>query len=283
MERNELRIIVYKTRRRILSYIMHLIYRLKCLLSEDETVTFNLIDGSYFDYTLKSAIGYALFCKDFEKAEIAFLRRSLKPGNIFLDIGANGGIYTIIASKLIGAHGRVYAFEPGEKEIGILKHNIIKNKLENVTVIENAVSNVTGFARFAIGSSRAMNSLAYSGRHDQKIIRWQTVITISLDDFMARYSVPRVDFIKIDVEGAEKLVLDGAKNLMSSKNKITILFEASDFNEVGFGYSSNHLLSELSLAGFDVYYLDVLGNLHSIKDGNKRLGISIYNFVALTQ
>ena len=113
---NDRRTLLFKVRRRILSYILPWLYKLKCAFTKNEIFTFKLADGSDFDYPLKSYIGYALFANEFEKTEIAFLRRSLRSGDIFLDIGANGGVYTVIGAKLVGSEGHVYAFEPGEHE-----------------------------------------------------------------------------------------------------------------------------------------------------------------------
>lgn len=283
MEINDVRLLMMKADRRILSYILPGLFKLKCAFTSNEIVTFKLADGSDFDYPLRSFIGYALFSNDFEKNEIAFLRRTLKPGDIFLDIGANGGIYTVIASRQVGPDGHVYAFEPGDRELNLLRHNIELNHLTNVTVIECAVSDQSGAALFAVVRDGALNSLADLNRPEQEIESWHTVKTISVDDFISKYSVPKVDFIKIDVEGAEKLVLEGAKNLMRSKNKIAILFESSDRNEIAFGYSTKQLLFELSQAGLNVYYLDRLNRLQRANNDNKRLGNRIYNFVTFNR
>ena len=279
MEINDIRLFIIKVRRRFLGYLLPWLFKLKCAFTSAEIVTFKLQDGSDFDYPLRSSIGYALYSREFEKNEIAFLRKSLKPGNIFLDIGANGGIYTVIAAKQIGPDGHVYAFEPGDYELKLLRHNIKLNNLTNVTVIECGVCDRSGLAKFAVVRDGALNSLANLNRPEQQIESWRTIATMSLDDFVGKYSIPKVDFMKIDVEGAEKLVFAGAINLMASDNRITILFEASDHNEAAFGYSAKQLLFELSQAGLDIYYLDGLNRLQSINHDNKRLGNRIYNFV----
>jgi FkbM family methyltransferase len=276
---SDISLFIVKVHRRFFSYIFPWIFKIKCIFTKKEIVTFKLTDGSDFDYPLRSFIGYALFCKDFENNEIAFLRRSLKQGDVFLDIGANGGIYTVIASKQVGQEGHVYAFEPGEHELRLLRHNIKLNGLTNVTVIQCAVSDKIGNAKFAVVKDGALNSLADLHRTEQDIESWQTVFTLSLDDFVCKYSIPRVDFIKIDVEGAEKLVFEGAKSLMMSDNRITILFESSDQNVAAFGYSTKQFLFELRQAGLKVYYIDGLNRLQSVNDENEKIGDRIYNFV----
>lgn len=280
---NDARIFILKVHRRILSYILPWLFKLKCALTKSEIVAFKLQDGSNFDYPLRSFIGYALFCNDFEKNEIAFLRKSLKPGDVFLDIGANGGIYTVVASRQVGNQGHVYAFEPGERELKLLRHNIQLNNLTNVTVIPCAVSDKSGVAKFAVVNDGALNSLADLNRAEQEIESWQTIHTMSVDDFIDKYSIPKVDFVKIDVEGAERLVLNGAKFLLRSDNTITIMFEASDHNEAAFGYSAKQLFFELTNLGLDIYYLDELNRLQNINDHNRKLGNRIYNFVAFNR
>jgi FkbM family methyltransferase len=279
MEINKIQLFLLKIRRRIQGYFFSLLFKLKCAFLAGEIVTFTLADGSHFDYPLRSYIGYALFAKDFEETEIAFLRRSLKPGDIFLDVGANGGIYSVIAAKQVGPQGHVYAFEPGERELALLRHNIELNNLTNVTVMECAVSNKSGIAKFAVVKDGALNSLAALNRTEQQIEYWKTVTTTSLDDFLSKYAISKVDFIKIDVEGAEKLVLDGAKKLLGSNHRVTILFEASDYNEPAFGYSAKQLLNELCEAGLNIYCLDGLSRLQNIDMADIKLGKKIYNFV----
>ena len=268
-----------KFRRRLLSYVA----RLYCLVWPNKNYTFSLPDGSRFDYPLNSVIGRALFTGGFEIIEVEFMRQSLKPGNVLFDIGANGGLFTIIAAKQVGSSGHVYAFEPGLQELKLLRHNIAINNLTNVTVIEAAVSNKKGTTQFAISHDGAMNSLAQTNHPSQKIESWQTVEMTTIDNVIEELSIPQVNFIKIDVEGAEKLVIEGAKNILSSDKNPIILFEASDLNAISFGYSAQELISEIQSAQFSVNYLNEAGLLTPISNFDSRLGKEIYNFIALKQ
>lgn len=273
MNINEL---VLKIKRRIIFYK----WQFLCFIKPDQMYSFTLIDGSRFDYPLKSAVGCSLFINNFETTEIEFVRQSLQPGNVFLDVGANAGAYTIIAAKEVGTTGHVYAFEPGVRELSLLRHNIAINNLTNVTVIEKAVSNYKGTTKFAISQDGAMNSLAETNHPQQKIAEWQTVEIISLDDFVEDFGVQKLDFIKIDVEGAEHLVFEGAKNLLLNTKKINILFEASDLNASGFGYSVKDFIQKIINSGLSVYYFDKKGNIKDVLTNQPNLGKNIYNFVA---
>src|SRR5271157_2987205 len=232
-----------KVRRKIRWIHRSIFWKIITLFSRKEFYRFTLPDGSLLDCPVNTSIAKMLFTGSFEKDEISFLRNSLKAENIFLDIGANYGIYTILASKLVGPKGHVYSFEPSRRELKVLNHNIEMNHLNNVTVIDCAVSNHTGTAQLAIARDGGLNSFADTHRPDQKIELWQNVKTISLDEFVVKYSIQKVDFVKIDVEGAEKLVFEGAENLLTSLQATTVLFEASDFNARGFGYTVKDFLS----------------------------------------
>ncbi|MEQ8541429.1 MAG: FkbM family methyltransferase [Coleofasciculus sp. D1-CHI-01] len=264
-----------KIYRRFLLYI----WKIRCIFPSKPLTTFLLNDGSRFDYHLKTAIGGSLFCGGFENQETEFLQQTLKPGSIFFDIGANGGFYTVIAAKQVGLKGHVYAFEPGQSELELLRHNISINNLNNVTIVECAVGNTTGTAQLAISCDGAMNSLAKTNHPWQCIERWQSVKIISLDNFIQEYGIKKVDFIKIDVEGAEKLVFEGANRILSSDQEIIVMFEAYELNVNSFGYSVQEFIENLINSGMYLYYLNKLNYLTRIYKYDSRFGKKIYNFI----
>lgn len=259
-----------------------LIYGLKAFGKawENKNYSFCLPDGSPFDYPLNSAIGRALFSGGFEVAEVEFMRQLLKPGDIVFDVGANGGLFTIIAAKQVGDSGHVYAFEPGERELELLRHNIEINHLKNVTVIAAAVGDKTCSTQLAISCDGALNSLAHTDHPNQQIQSWQPVKMLSLDSAIQEFNISQVNFIKIDVEGAEKLVLNGAKNLLYSHPNTIILLEASDLNARSFGYVVRDFLGDLIMENFSINYLNEKCLLTPISIDDPRVGQQIYNFIA---
>lgn len=265
---------------RIKKRIYYHFWQFLCLIKPQAIISFKLIDGLTFEYPLKSVIGQGLFLNSFEKSEIEFVRKSLKEGDVFFDIGANGGFYTIIAAKQVGSTGHVFAFEPGLRELSLLHRNIEINNLSNVTIIKQAVTNRKGTTKFGVSRDGAMNSLSKTNHPEQQIEEWQTVKTISIDEFMQEFNIPKINFIKIDVEGAEKLVLEGAKKLLSANRNITILFEASDLTSSSFGYSVKDFLQDIVVSGLSVYHLDKEGNLKDVSIDNADIGKNIYNFIA---
>jgi len=240
---------------------------------------FGLPDGQQVDYPFRSEVGRQLFMREFEPDEVRFLQSVLKKGDVVLDIGANAGIYSLLASRIVGPAGHVYAFEIGPEEIRLFRHNLQLNGVENVTLLAYAVSDQTGQASFALAQDGAMNSLAQNDHPHQAIQSWLTVDTITLGEAARRHGIDRVDFIKMDVEGAEKLVFEGGLDALRAWKPRYILFEASNLTTSGFGYRVADLIDYLDANGFAVYALDgqelvpVTGQ-HPIIDHR-------YNFVAI--
>ncbi len=155
-----------------------------------------------------------------------FLKNNLKKDDIFIDIGANIGSYSLIASNLVGENGKVYAFEPVAGVFDSLLFNIKLNHLNNIVVIKKAILDTTGTINLFI--SKAEN-LGMSGifHHDNENGKIETVETISLDEYISDSGIERIDMIKIDIEGAELFALKGMKRTID-KFKPVILMEISE-------------------------------------------------------
>lgn len=144
------------------------------------------------------------------------LKQFVKTGMTVFDIGANAGFYTLAFSRLVGAQGWVWAFEPSAGNAEYLLKHVALNRLHNVSLIQAAVSNKNGMTCFQTTGCHATGHMADTGQY--------RVPTVLLDGLIAENVVPVPDLIKMDVEGAESLVLDGARTLLG-RNK-TILFIA---------------------------------------------------------
>jgi FkbM family methyltransferase len=267
---------------RSMAYVQ--VWRLLCALAPGKLALFTIDKetGAQVRYPLKSQVGVSLFQSDFELAELSFVRRHLKPGTVFLDVGANAGIFTVLAGKRVGATGRVHAFEPGEAAQSLLRQNIALNRLSNVTVYEGAVSNHCGMTKLAVAQDTALSSLAKTEHPNQSVKECRDVPVITLDEYVAQKGIQRVDLIKIDVEGAEKWVFEGADRLLTSTPGLTILFEAFELNARGFNYSTAEFLEGLLKRGFRLSSLDEKAELVPITQVDKRHGTDIYNFVLRT-
>lgn len=168
-----------------------------------------------------------------EKHELALLSQLIKPGMTVLDIGANFGTNTYVASKAVGPKGKVFAFEPDPYNYQGLVDYINTEKLTNVTPMELALSNKRGKTELYIDDVNIGNhSLAQNNLYTGKTS--VTVETETLDSL--KEQIGHVDFICIDVQGAEPLVFEGAKQMLGENHKLTIFMEfwPSGIKRMGF-------------------------------------------------
>jgi len=190
--------------------------------------------------------------------DLEIFKKHVKKGSNVIDIGANIGYFTLILAKLVGPTGKVFAFEPDPRNISLLKKNIEINKYENVTIIPKAVSNVNG--KCTLYTSQ--DSFGQNRIYEPKKTRNQEFIpieaeTISLDDFIKNQDIiDAISFVKIDVEGAEKLVLDSMKDILKNSDRIKIFSEIdlARLNDAGSNY--NEVIEFLYENNFTIFLVD---------------------------
>jgi len=161
----------------------------------------------------------------YEKTVTDYIFKNLKPDSTVLDIGANIGYYSLIMAKLVGKNGCVYAFEPEPSNFDILTKNITINNYPNIHSENYAVSDHDGKTKLFLSKvSAGSHKITYSPNVSKNNIE---VNVISLNSFFKKNSIdPKsVDFIKMDVEGAEFNVLKGMKNILSKTNNLQIILE----------------------------------------------------------
>ena len=184
--------------------------------------------------------------------ELTHLEKILSPGKVFIDAGANFGIYTLVASKLVGETGRVVAFEPTTQSFSTLTQNVALNGLTNVLTLSVALSEKPGRAWLYHGPDPVRNSLG-------KAPSWggeaEEVVTDSLDNMFQQGLIERVDVIKIDVEGAEELVLRGATNILKFMHPV-IIFEINPETSACLGLSAHGASELLKSLGYEFLILD---------------------------
>jgi FkbM family methyltransferase len=193
--------------------------------------------------------------------ELDYLERVLSPGKVFVDAGANFGIYTLLASNIVGAAGRVISFEPSVRAFSVLKQNIVLNGFKNVVAFRLALTQESGkqllYHDVAIGCDTL-------GRYPPSQVGSEEVVTESLDDILRRASIDRVDVIKMDVQGAEELVLRGACNTLSSVHPV-IIFEVWPEGAALLGLSGNGAWDLLESAGYEFFAAAPGGTLSPMK------------------
>jgi FkbM family methyltransferase len=148
------------------------------------------------------------------------LVRELKLGDIFFDIGANAGFFSLLASKQVGEKGYVFAFEPLAENIEAIKAQLAMNRVLNCTVVEAAISDSVGEVKLWEGPDTSTAHIVNQG-YEQKVVK--SVKSITLDKFVRTTCSP--NFIKMDIEGAEIRALRGAGTLLCGPNPPRFLIE----------------------------------------------------------
>ena len=177
------------------------------------------------------------FRDDFEQGEQNFLIRFLQPGMIALDVGAHHGLYTLLASRKVDIKGRVIAFEPSPRERRRLQLHVKINRCTNVHIEPFALSSNEGTAELfvCLGQETGCNSLRPPAVNEP-MKKVQVPIT-TLDRYLEQIAIDKVDFVKMDVEGAELEVLHGASKLLGNYRPL-ILCELADVRTGPWGYCS---------------------------------------------
>lgn len=150
--------------------------------------------------------------------ELSIVERFLSPGAVAVDVGANYGIYTLVMARLVGADGLVIALEPAAEAFGVLERNVRRNSLTNCSLVNAAALDRNGKLPLIHHPDPSRNALDLGGRTGQE---W--VSTVRLDDVLGSRQRRRVALVKVDVEGAEELVLRGAERVLAESRPVFIL------------------------------------------------------------
>jgi FkbM family methyltransferase len=170
----------------------------------------------------------------------------LKYSDTVFDIGANTGIYALIAA-IDNSHRMVYAFEPVPRIVDYLKENVKINKLHNLQINSSAITNYDGKITLYVPSFTIPSSAStLQGFRD--VSETISVPALTIDSFVAMNSIPKVDLIKIDTEATEHMVLEGAKNLLKRDEPIIIC-------EVLKGRTEKYLHSILDNLQYKYYWI----------------------------
>lgn len=154
----------------------------------------------------------------------------LRPGQTFVDVGANVGFYSLLASRLVGATGTVVAFEPMPRNIALLHRHVALNNAKNITIVPAACANCTSVDLFCAGENDALGHLAGANGEKESgpaVSRPSIVATLSLDEAAETLGIVP-DVVKIDVEGAELRVLAGAHGILTRSRPVLLLSVHSD-------------------------------------------------------
>ena len=162
----------------------------------------------------------------FEPNELRLVAGLLKPGMSVIDVGANIGLYSILAALRTGPNGRVWAFEPSTESSSRLERNLRLNNCERVDVIRLALSDRASSASL-VSDSGFGDAYRYI-RPDVAASGGEVVKVTTLDEWAAANGVGPVDFLKVDIEGGEYRMFLGAREFLSSSPALVIMFECEE-------------------------------------------------------
>lgn len=171
-------------------------------------------------WSLVSAGGYATGGRAGE--QMAVLRELISPGDVVWDVGAHHGYVTLLAAARVQPDGWVYTFEPGRKNRRILERHVRWNRLRNVSVQECALASYDGTARFGGGTTSKMHMLG-GGEEEVAVCTGEALVRAG--------AVRAPTFVKIDVEGAEADVLEGALPILPSRAVMLVAIHSAPADE----------------------------------------------------
>lgn len=164
-----------------------------------------------------------------EPSVVQGLEELVQPGWTAIDVGANIGYFTLLMAKRVGPQGKVIAFEPLAENFNILQENIKLNRHPNVVAENCALMSSSERVELRSATPGAITWVASVRVKQDSAVESESVEAISLDEYVEKKGIAKVDFLKIDVEGAEESVLDGATKVLE-RDKPVLLIELHELD-----------------------------------------------------
>jgi FkbM family methyltransferase len=221
------------------------------------SLIFNLQKNIRIYLHFDSKLSQLIYFNDFEKAERVFVNKVLKPGDTFVDVGANIGLFSLIAANCVGKKGRVVAFEPVEKIYQRFCDNIKLNDFLNVKSYNLAISDTTGEALFNQIEDGYDAWSTFGTPTDGRSFSSNVVKCDTWDKFAFENDfIGKVSLMKIDVEGWETHVLNGALKTLIREDAPVLLVEFSDIMAHLAGSSCKTLYNTIKKLGYEMFRYD---------------------------
>jgi FkbM family methyltransferase len=199
-------------------------------------------------------VGINILVDNYENDDIEYFLNCIKSKDVIFDIGANIGIYSIIAGKK-WPDVKIFAFEPVPINAQFFNTSLVMNDISNVRLIQKCVSNSSGDVDFSVSSDSAYSSMIDTRRKPElSSIKCEAV---RVDEFCSEFGIRKIDVVKIDVEGAEELVILGAGKFFSDPalSPRLILIELFDENLLPFATSVPKILNLMIEYGYSPFIL----------------------------
>jgi len=193
----------------------------------------------------------------YESYDTELFKQFTKKGMALVDIGANIGYFTLLASSLVGEKGKVFAFEPEPKNYSLLLKNIEINGFKNVVPLQEAVSNETGKLHLFVDKAESGGHSLFKSAAERGLIDSSSCIlvdVVSLDEFFRELNFS-VDIIKIDIQGAEPLALMGMRDTIKSNDVVKYFTEFWPYGLEKAGFSGKQYWDLIRQMGLNHIYL----------------------------
>ena len=178
--------------------------------------------------------------------------KCLHPGMTVVDVGANIGYVTLFAARKVGLQGKVFAVEPAKDNLVMLEKNVQLNQAANITVLACAAGRHQKTQDFYLHGSYSGHNSFFQRQRMKDITGTVSVKVMPLDDLI----LEKVDFVKIDVEGAELEVLAGMSGMLRSNPDIQLIIEWNPLIQQTAGYAPGQLPEFLIESGFELAIID---------------------------
>jgi len=253
------------------------------LISSDEVKVHQLNTGAWFHWNVsdpRTAIACLAVSGEYESRETALIMQITKNCRSIVDVGANVGYYSVNIPLMSPSVTRVYAFEPLAEAYEQLCRNIQLNKIDHVVrhfnvAVSNNETSMELFVPKVFGSSATSSVELHPEVANSKVV----VDSITLDKLFKNQIIENCDFLKIDVEGGEKFVLEGASELLSVERPV-ILAEILRKWSLAQGYNANEIILYLRQKGYRSYAIgENLFEINEISDELIETNFLFLNFM----
>ena len=240
----------------VINYCLHLgnverpvKHTLALLLQATRISRYMIVDRTYYRirFATHSALARSFWVSPKgRQREEHFVISYLTEGDTVVDVGANIGSITFAAASRVGPLGRVISIEPHPRTFRYLLDNDVLNQFDNIQFYNSAIGSSLGVVHFTDRGDDDQNRVIEAGGIPVEVT--------TLDDLLSKTSIPAVDLLKVDVEGYEKQVLEGAARTL--QNTKCVYIETLERNLKMYGTSTAEILQLLRASGFQVYRVD---------------------------
>ncbi|MCI0647388.1 MAG: FkbM family methyltransferase [Chloroflexi bacterium] len=238
------------------------------------------------DYFVGNAIANE---KSYEPYVTAEVRQLLKPGDVFLDIGANIGYFTLLAAALVGPTGQVIAFEPNPDNCDLMRQSIQANHFENIELYPLAAAEVERiFELEGSGVNSNGRILDFSPQTRPEHPSSRIVQAVVLDEVLK--DAPGIDLVKMDIEGAEPRAWQGMQKLVEKHKPVIITEFSPDFIRRTSNVAAESFLEAIAKHNYQIFILERFAqksprpqSIPEIMDAVRRSGLTHLDLVAYPQ